>query len=58
MYASPLSEIPIMVPIDKQEQEKIGSFLSAIDRLVEKEESAIERYESLKKGYLQKIFAD
>ena len=58
MYASSLSEIPIMVPIDKQEQEKIGSFLSAIDRLVEKEESAIERYESLKKGYLQKIFAD
>lgn len=58
MYASSLSEIPIMVPIDKQEQEQIGSFLSAIDRLIEKEESAIERYESLKKGYLQKIFAD
>jgi type I restriction enzyme S subunit len=40
------------------EQEKIGSFLSTIDRLIEKEEATAERYESLKKGYLQKIFAD
>jgi type I restriction enzyme S subunit len=40
------------------EQQKIGSFLNAFDRLIEKEESAIERYEYLKKGYLQKIFAD
>jgi restriction endonuclease S subunit len=40
------------------EQHKIGSFLSAIDRLIEKEEAAIERSESLKKGYLKKIFAD
>ncbi len=50
-------EIPIQFP-NLIEQEKIGSFLSAIDRLIEQEESAIERYESLKKGYLQKIFAD
>jgi type I restriction enzyme S subunit len=49
----------LVVPItDLQEQEKIGSFLSFIDRLIEKEESTIERYESLKKGYLLKIFAD
>jgi type I restriction enzyme S subunit len=52
-----LSKISIPLPTI-QEQEKIGSFLSAIDRLIEKEEAAIERYESLKKGYLQKIFAD
>jgi type I restriction enzyme S subunit len=43
---------------NQKEQEKIGSFLSTIDRLIEKEEATAERYESLKKGYLQKIFAD
>ncbi len=56
MYASSLSEIPIMVPIDKQEQEKIGSFLSAIDRLIEKQKGKVDRIKSLKKGYLQKMF--
>ncbi len=40
------------------EQHKIGFFLSEIDRLIEKEEASIEIYESLKKGYLQNIFAD
>jgi type I restriction enzyme S subunit len=53
-----LDDLIILRPIDNGEDTKIGSFLSAIDRLIEKEEAAIERYESLKKGYLQKIFAD
>jgi type I restriction enzyme S subunit len=48
-------EVPI---VDLKQQQKIGLFLSAIDQLIEKEETAIERYESLKKGYLQRIFAD
>jgi type I restriction enzyme S subunit len=53
-----LDDLIILRPIDNGEDTKIGSFLSAIDRLIKKEEAAIERYESLKKGYLQKIFAD
>jgi type I restriction enzyme S subunit len=59
-YALPFSrfsDFKIKVP-DRTNQKIIGSFLSAIDRLIEKEEAAIERYESLKKGYLQRIFAD
>jgi type I restriction enzyme S subunit len=56
MYAKSLSEIPIMVPIDIQEQEKIGSFLSAIDRLIEKQKEKVKRIKFLKKGYLQKMF--
>jgi type I restriction enzyme S subunit len=40
------------------EQEKISAFLGSIDHLIEKEEVAIEHYESLKKEYLKKIFAD
>jgi restriction endonuclease S subunit len=46
---------PIKVP-NYPEQEKIGSFLSAIDRLIEKQKEKVERIKSLKKGYLQKMF--
>jgi type I restriction enzyme S subunit len=38
------------------EQEKIGSFLSAIDRLIEKQKEKVARIKSLKKGHLQKMF--
>jgi restriction endonuclease S subunit len=38
------------------EQEKIGSFLSAIDRLIEKQREKVDRIKSLKKGYLQRMF--
>jgi len=38
------------------EQQKIGSFLSAFDRLIEKQKEKVDRIKSLKKGYLQKMF--
>jgi len=38
------------------EQEKIGGFLSAFDRLIQKEEKTIKKYESMKKSYLQRLF--
>jgi type I restriction enzyme S subunit len=50
--------IKIKIPESVNELNKISIFLTVIDNLIENEESAIERYKSLKKGYLQKIFAD
>jgi type I restriction enzyme S subunit len=38
------------------EQEKIGSFLSAIDHLIENQKEKVDRIKFLKKGYLQKMF--
>src|SRR5699024_8345739 len=39
------------------EQEKIGSFFSKVDRLIELEEKKLELLEEQKKGYMQKIFS-
>jgi type I restriction enzyme S subunit len=50
-----LQEITISLP-RLSEQEEIGSFLSAIDRLIEKQKEKVDRIKSLKKGYLQKMF--
>lgn len=38
------------------EQEKIASFLSAIDRRIELEEERLESYEEFKKGLMQRMF--
>jgi restriction endonuclease S subunit len=43
---------------NESEQSQIGEFFNRLDTLIEKEEAAIERFESLKKGYLKRIFAD
>src|SRR5699024_5340882 len=39
------------------EQEKIGSFFSKVDRLIDLEEKKLELLEEQKKGYMQKIFS-
>jgi type I restriction enzyme S subunit len=57
VYLTQIGNIEILFP-EIEEQQKIGSFFSAINRLIEMEEATIEQYESLKKGYLQRIFAD
>jgi type I restriction enzyme S subunit len=45
------------IPVPEYEtQKKLGSFLSAIDRLIEKQREKVDRIKSLKKGYLQKMF--
>jgi type I restriction enzyme S subunit len=54
---SHLDNMNVLFP-NESEQIKIGNFFNQLDTLIADEEAAIERYESLKKGYLQKIFAD
>lgn len=54
---SDLKPKKVLIP-QLEEQYKIVALLGRIDRLIEKEEATVNRYESLKKAYLQKIFAD
>ena len=42
----------------ENEQEKIGDFLSFLDKKIEAQESKFSQYEQLKKGYMQRLFAD
>lgn len=44
-------------PISDKEQEKVGTFFSKIDRLIELEEKKYELLEKQKRGYMQKIFS-
>lgn len=47
----------LIVPIPSlQEQEKIGQFLSLVDKRIEKQEQRIELLKERKKGWMQKIF--
>jgi len=48
--------IPVKIPC-LHEQEKIGRFLHALDKLLENEISKKEQYEEIKKGYMQRLFA-
>lgn len=41
----------------REEQEKIGTFFSKLDRQIELEEEKLELLEQQKKGYIQKIFS-
>lgn len=45
----------ILLP-QKEEQEKIGGFLSAFDKLIQKQQEKIGLLKELKKGYLQQMF--
>jgi type I restriction enzyme S subunit len=58
LNAEKVRNFKLLIPNSVLEREKLSNFFSSIDTLIEKEAAAIERYESLKKGYLQKIFAD
>ena len=55
-YISEFQSMKIEIPTSIIEQEKIGGFLRAFDRLIQKEENNIEKYESMKKGYSQRLF--
>jgi type I restriction enzyme S subunit len=47
-------------PIEKaslSEQEKIGGFLCMLDKNVNDQECKLERYEQMKEGYMQRLFA-
>ena len=52
---SPLSKIKLFVP-NKQEQQKIANFLSAIDKKIELVAEQLEQARSFKKGLLQQMF--
>lgn len=46
----------INFPLDKEEQQKIGSFFTNIDKLIELQIKKLEQLKKLKRGYLQKMF--
>lgn len=51
-----MSEIPITIPINLEEQTKIANFLSAIDQKIEVVAQQIEQAKIWKKGLLQQMF--
>ena len=51
-----MSEIPITIPSNLEEQTKIANFLSAIDQKIEVTEQQIEQAKQWKKGLLQQMF--
>ena len=51
-----MSEIPITIPINLEEQTKIANFLSAIDQKIEVVAEQIEQAKIWKKGLLQQMF--
>ncbi|MFC1172159.1 restriction endonuclease subunit S [Pasteurella multocida] len=54
--SSDLSEIKVYIPDNKQEQQKIGSFFTAFDRLITTHQRKLENVKKLKKSLLQKMF--
>ena len=51
-----MSEIPIIIPRDIEEQTKIANFLTAIDQKIEGVAQQIEQAKQWKKGLLQQMF--
>jgi len=56
LYSSQLKTLKLNIP-QKQEQEKIASFLSAVDKKIEKIEEKIALQEKYKKAMMQKLFS-
>ncbi|MGM7689270.1 restriction endonuclease subunit S [Staphylococcus felis] len=52
-----LKKVNVNISMNLKEQEKIGTFLSKLDRLIELEEKKYELLEQQKRGYMQKIFS-
>ena len=46
----------IMIPVEKDEQIKIGSFFKQLDHLITLHQRKLEKLQELKKGYLQNMF--
>ncbi len=57
IYANDMKNFKIILPPTLAEQEKIASFLSAVDKKIDLQEQKIEQLEKYKKALLQKLFA-
>lgn len=57
LYNDHLKKTKIKIPNNLNEQEKIGTFFSKLDRQIELEEQKLAKLEEQKKGYMQKIFS-
>ena len=51
-----LKGLSITVPLDIDEQQKIGSFFKQLDNTIALHQRKLEKLQELKKGYLQKMF--
>lgn len=51
-----LSEISVIYPLSKEEQQKIANCLSSIDEVIKKCKKELAAWEELKKGLLQQMF--
>jgi type I restriction enzyme S subunit len=49
--------IPVIAPIDPEEQTKIADFLSQVDEVIQASEKEVATLQQLKKGMMQKIFS-
>ncbi len=47
---------PVLIPIDKNEQQKIADCLSSLDELISAENQKLEIYKGHKKGLMQQLF--
>lgn len=56
--ASNISNEIVEIPESKEEQEKIGGFLSSFDKLIQKRQEKICLLQELKKGYLHEMFPE
>jgi type I restriction enzyme S subunit len=50
------SEVDIMIPLDIQEQEKIGGYFKSIDNLITLHQRKLKKIKNLKSAYLSKMF--
>ncbi|MCD9059921.1 restriction endonuclease subunit S [Staphylococcus chromogenes] len=57
LYNDHLKKTKIKIPNNLNEQEKIGTFFSKLDRQIELEEQKLAKLEEQKKGYMQQIFS-
>lgn len=56
LSGSIVKELTLQLPIDKNEQQKIGAFFKSLDDAIALQESKLEKLKEVKKGFLQKIF--
>ena len=51
-----LDKYKVVVPADKQEQQRIANILSTCDKVIDKTEETIEKYKQIKAGMMQDLF--